>query len=296
MSDATRYAFKYVNGHPKNTRNALPTVMAFPAFLPMSTPVCRCCCPEMTPHHRTAHRRRLAMAARALARKGSRVMAIIGNGARASFRRWHSPSCSALRNFVCSTSTAPPPQNSRFANLATQGLPPHASGVAEAVLGADIVTTITADKTNATIVTADMIAPGMHINAVGGDCPGKTELHADVLASARVFVEYEPQTRIEGDIQQMPADFAVTELWRCALGLCSRPYRQRRVTVFDSVGFCGGGLFGVALPGCWLKPLALGKRCHSLPIRTTQNLFARCSQRTRRMPLTHTRTDQLLPE
>ena len=34
-----------------------------------------------------------------------------------------------------------------------------------------------------------MLAPGMHINAVRGDWPGKTELAADVLMAARVFVE-----------------------------------------------------------------------------------------------------------
>jgi ornithine cyclodeaminase/alanine dehydrogenase-like protein (mu-crystallin family) len=44
-------------------------------------------------------------------------------------------------------------------------------------------------------------------------CPGKTELHPDVLRRAAVFVQYEPQTRIEGDLQHLPADFAVTELW-----------------------------------------------------------------------------------
>ena len=57
-----------------------------------------------------------------------------------------------------------------------------------------------------------MIDPDMHINGVGGDCLGKTELHADVLSAGQVFVEYEPQTRIEGDIQQMPADFLVVDL------------------------------------------------------------------------------------
>src|SRR5690606_11841419 len=46
----------------------------------------------------------------------------------------------------------------------------------EAVAGADIVTTITADKSRARILELDMVEPGMHINAVGGDCPGKTEL------------------------------------------------------------------------------------------------------------------------
>jgi ornithine cyclodeaminase len=107
----------------------------------------------------------------------------------------------------------------------------------EAVAGADIVTTLTADKTKATILSADMIEPGMHINGVGGDCPGKTEIAPDVLRGAKVFVEYEPQTRIEGDLQQMPADFAVTELWQVLSGQQSGRDDAAQVTVFDSVGF-----------------------------------------------------------
>jgi ornithine cyclodeaminase len=74
---------------------------------------------------------------------------------------------------------------------------------------------------------------------VGGDCPGKTELHPDILrrADARVFVEYAPQSRIEGEIQQLPADFPVTEL--ADVVSHSRPGRSNptEVTIFDSVGF-----------------------------------------------------------
>ena len=77
----------------------------------------------------------------------------------------------------------------------------------------------------------------MHINAVGGDCPGKTELHPDVLQGADVFVEFEPQTRAEGDIQQMPADFAVTEFWQVLAGRHPGRTSATQVTVFDSVGF-----------------------------------------------------------
>ncbi|MBA4266526.1 MAG: ornithine cyclodeaminase, partial [Comamonadaceae bacterium] len=83
----------------------------------------------------------------------------------------------------------------------------------------------------------DLLEPGMHINGVGGDCPGKTELHPDVLRAASVFVEYEPQTRIEGDLQHLPADFAVTELWRVLAGKASGRSRRDQITVFDSVGF-----------------------------------------------------------
>ena len=108
---------------------------------------------------------------------------------------------------------------------------------ADAARSADIVTTCTADKALATILTPDMVEPGMHINAVGGDCPGKTELHFDVLRNARIFVEFEPQTRIEGDIQQLPGDHPVHELWRVIAGKEAGRHSDEQVTVFDSVGF-----------------------------------------------------------
>ena len=66
----------------------------------------------------------------------------------------------------------------------------------------------------ATIGTPEMVEPGRHLDAVGGDCPGKTELHPGVSHAGSVFCEFEPRTRIEGDIQQMPSDFAVTEFWQ----------------------------------------------------------------------------------
>jgi ornithine cyclodeaminase len=105
------------------------------------------------------------------------------------------------------------------------------------VLGAEIVTTVTADKTNAMILTDNMVGSGIHINAVGGDCPGKTELHPDILRRAEIFVEYPPQTRIEGEIQQLDPDHPITELWRVIAGDTSGRRDPRRITLFDSVGF-----------------------------------------------------------
>jgi ornithine cyclodeaminase len=52
-----------------------------------------------------------------------------------------------------------------------------------------------------------------------------------------VVVEYEPQSRIEGELQQMPADFAVTELWTILNGSNTGRHDAQQVTVFDSVGF-----------------------------------------------------------
>ena len=82
-----------------------------------------------------------------------------------------------------------------------------------------------------------MIEAGVHINAIGGDCPGKTELDPAILRRADVFVEYAPQTRIEGEIQQLEADFPVTEMWEVVDGRHPGRVAQDRITVFDSVGF-----------------------------------------------------------
>jgi ornithine cyclodeaminase len=107
----------------------------------------------------------------------------------------------------------------------------------EAILGAQIITTVTADKQYATILTDNMVGAGVHINAVGGDCPGKTELHKDILMRSEIFVEYPPQTRIEGEIQQLDPDHPVKELWQVIAGRIPGREDARAITLFDSVGF-----------------------------------------------------------
>lgn len=103
--------------------------------------------------------------------------------------------------------------------------------------GAEIITTCTADKQYATILTDNMVGAGVHINAIGGDCPGKTELHRDILLRSKIFVEYPPQTRIEGEIQQLDPDHPVTELWRVMRGEEEGRRNPGQITLFDSVGF-----------------------------------------------------------
>lgn len=236
VADDERFAFKYVNGHPKNTRAGLPTVMAFGVLADVATGAPRLLA-ELTLATAIRTAAMSALAARRLARPGSRSMALVGNGAQSEFQAL------AFRELVGITElrlfdTDPAATAKLAANLAGQGFAiRRCADTAEAVRGADIVTTVTADKARATIVTPQMVEPGMHLNAVGGDCPGKTELHPGVLAAAEVFVEFEPQTRIEGDLQQMPADFPVTEFWRVLAGQAPGRRDARQVTVFDSVGF-----------------------------------------------------------
>ena len=112
-----------------------------------------------------------------------------------------------------------------------------AGSASEAVEGANVVTTCTADKRNATVLTLDDVRPGMHINGIGGDCPGKTELDERILDLGPVFVEYAEQTRSEGEIQAKPADYPVTELWEVLTGVEPGRTSPEQVTIFDSVGF-----------------------------------------------------------
>ena len=265
IADAREYSFKYVNGHPKNTKEGLPTVMAFGVLAEVATGAPTLLSElTLTTAMRTAATS--VMAAKRLARKDARTMALIGNGAQSEFQALafhHLLGIEEIRLYdVDAEATA-----KLMAHLApVPGLRVVAcSSTAQAVQGADIVTTVTADKTNATILTPEMIEPGMHINGVGGDCPGKTELHAEVLARASVFVEYEPQTRIEGDLQQMPADFAVTEFWRVLTGDAAGRASDREVTVFDSVGFALEDYSALRLLRDLAKELGLGAPVGLIP-------------------------------
>jgi ornithine cyclodeaminase len=183
-----------------------------------------------------------ALAARLMARPGSRVMALIGNGAQSEFQAiafHHMLGIRELRLYDTDPHATRKLERN-LQRLQLQGMRVvSCRSTAEAVRGADIVTTVTADKRNALILTPEMIEPGMHVNAVGGDCPGKTELHADILrrSDARVVVEFEPQCRIEGEIQQLEADFPVIELCEVLLGRAQGRTHAREVTIFDSVGF-----------------------------------------------------------
>jgi len=237
VAGATHYSFKYVNGHPGNPARGLPTVMAFGVLAEVDTgyPLLLS---ELTLTTALRTAATSAMAARALARPNCRRMALIGNGAQSDFQAMAFHTLLGIGE-VSAFDVDAAATDKLLRNLADlPGLRVRrAASVRDAVRGADIVTTVTADKARATILTPDMVEPGMHLNAVGGDCPGKTELHPDVLRAANLFVEYEPQTRIEGDIQQLAPDHPVTELWRVLSGQAPGRTSAQEVTVFDSVGF-----------------------------------------------------------
>ncbi|MCT7377816.1 ornithine cyclodeaminase [Chelativorans salis] len=235
-SDGRHYGFKYVNGHPKNTREGRQTVTAFGVFADVGNgyPLL---ISEMTILTALRTAATSALAAKYLAPRGADCMALIGNGAQAEFQAMAFKALLGIRKLRLYDIDRGATEKCRR-NLAGLGFEMTACASGEdAVEGAQIITTATADKQYATILTDNMVGAGVHINAVGGDCPGKTELHRDILLRSDIFVEYPPQTRIEGEIQQLDKDHPVEELWRLVAGKAIGRCEARQITLFDSVGF-----------------------------------------------------------
>lgn len=235
-SDGSLYGFKYVNGHPKNMKQGLQTVTAFGVLSDVDSgyPILLS---EMTILTALRTAATSALAAKYLAPHQAKTMAMIGNGAQSEFQALAFKAILGITHLkLFDIDHAASDRCAR--NLEGLGFTiEKCQTVQQAVENVEIVTTVTADKQNATILTDNMVGSGIHINAIGGDCPGKTELHKDILLRSDIFVEYPPQTRIEGEIQQLDEDYPVEELWKIIAGYKTGRTSDQQITLFDSVGF-----------------------------------------------------------
>lgn len=115
------------------------------------------------------------------------------------------------------------------------------SSVYHAAKNADIITTATNSLRLHPVLEASILHPQLHINAIGGDAPGYSELDPNILQQVdRIGVEYLPQTLHEGEIQQLPFNLIQSktyELWQMVSGLVKGRGSDDEITLFDSVGF-----------------------------------------------------------
>ncbi len=236
IGDDEIYTFKYVNGHPSNPSKDFLTVMGVGLLADVQTGY-----PlffgEMTLLTALRTAATSVFAAKYLAKKNPKKMALIGNGSQSEFQTLGFHKVLGIEEVHC-YDVDEKATDKLMENLKdVEGLKLiKYNSTAEAVKGCDIVTTITADKKLAIILTADMIEKGMHLNAVGGDCPGKTELESKILHMGNVYVEFEPQSRIEGEIQHQAEDFKVIHIDEVVkAGGIDR--KEDDITIFDSVGF-----------------------------------------------------------
>jgi ornithine cyclodeaminase len=235
-ADADWFSFKLVNGHPGNPNQGLLTVTAIGMLADVATGYPKLIS-EMTVLTALRTAATSALAARHLANPGAKTMALIGTGAQGEFQALAFKACVGIRTVrYYDTDHAAMLKFAR--NLKGRGIELIAcKSIAEAVNGAEIVTTATAVKGSQSILTDALMESGVHINAIGGDCPGKTELDPVLMERGEIFVEFLPQTRIEGEIQSLGSRAQATELWQVIAGHNPGRTDKEQITIFDSVGF-----------------------------------------------------------
>jgi ornithine cyclodeaminase/alanine dehydrogenase-like protein (mu-crystallin family) len=167
-----------------------------------------------------------AVATQLLARRETRVLALLGSGVQA---RSHLEALRLVREFrevrVWS------PRNAR--GFAERSGVRAAASAEEALRGADVVVVATTSMTP--VLAGKWLSPGTHVNAVGAARPTWRELDDDTLAHARIYVESrEAASRESGDVIAAGRIFA--EIGEVVAGTQSGRASEDEITLFKSVG------------------------------------------------------------
>ena len=235
-ADDEFYAFKYVNGHPYNTQQGRLCVIGL-GLLADAKSGYPLLFSEMTLLTAIRTAAVAALGAKYLARADCQHLAVIGNGAQSEFQvtmlrrqlplttvSFFDPDGRAMEKFA---------NNLGSADLSLKAC----DSIQDAVSGADLIVTATAAKQANDLIEPEWLAPGVHIHAMGGDCPGKTELGQRLLGQSKIVVEYLPQSLLEGEMQNMTPDNLYGELWQLVDGSLPGRENDTEITLFDSVGF-----------------------------------------------------------
>lgn len=230
---------KWVNVHPGNRRLGLPVVMAVMIY---SDPATGFPLAIMDGTAITSMRTGAAggIAAKYLARKDSRAVALIGCGAQAGTQ------LEALR------------ENFRINQAAIWSRDPDCAGrfiramkgtgirfeikktVKECVQGADIVVTTTPSRKP--LVKSGWIRPGTHINAIGADAKGKEELDPELLGRSKIVIDDWAQASHSGEINVPLAKGIISKkdiyasIGEIIIGKKRGRTGAAEITVFDSTG------------------------------------------------------------
>jgi len=234
-------ACKWVSIREDNGRFDLPTVFSILVYTHPESgfPLAIC---DGSHHTMMRTGSSAAVSAKWLARKDSRVLAIVGagtvgRGALATcsevfpweeVRVW-SRSSETLDEFV----EEEQPKYDRFELRPSTDL----EGV---VRGADVV--VTGTHARGGLVEDAWVSPGTHIAALGADLEGEQELDGAILQRARIFVDDIRQCRSDGEINVPLREGLITEedvageIGKVVVGELEGRQSDDQVTVFDSTG------------------------------------------------------------
>lgn len=233
------YTYKYVNCHPKNPLIGQQTVVATGQLSRIDTgyPLMFS---EMTLLTALRTAAASALATDLMARGDAHILALIGTGAQSEFQmqglrlvrnidevRYFDIDAKAMDKFEKNMSD----KNIKLVRC---------KNAKQATVGADIITTITACKAHVDVIKNSWVRAGVHINALGGDTVGKTELEFSILPRCRIVVEYFDQSFIEGEIQRLTKRKAkklvYAELHELVNGAKKGRLNEKEITLYDSVG------------------------------------------------------------
>jgi ornithine cyclodeaminase len=276
------YTFKYVNCHPKNPLIGKQTVVATGQLSRIDTgyPLMFS---EMTLLTALRTAATSALATDLMARNDSHVLALIGTGAQSEFQVQGLRlvrDITEVRYFDIDTKA----MDKFEKNMSKKGIKLiRCKNAEEAVDGADIVTVCTACKAHVDVIKNDWIKDGVHINALGGDTVGKTELEFSILSRTRLVVEYFDQSLIEGEIQRLDIEGAKRVVWAELHELIngSKIGREsdQEITLFDSVGIALEDYSILRLTYELAEKYGLGEEFNLTPVLTDpKDLFSSVKQ------------------
>lgn len=177
-----------------------------------------------------------------LARAESKVLALVGAGIQAQTHLEAMTQVRAIEQVrVFDVDTQ---KRDDFATRAGNryGLPINSVGtVRDAVIGADIVCTVTTSKEP--VLEGKWISPGTHINAVGAFRPNTRELDSEAISNARLYVDSRKSASAEAGDYLIPLKEGVVgethirgELGELFLGRVEGRTDMNEITVFKSLG------------------------------------------------------------
>lgn len=239
----SHFAFKTVNGHPKNPLVGKQTVVATGQVNRVQDgyPILMC---EMTLITAIRTAAVSALASDIMSRGDSKSLAVIGTGAQSEYQTIAHKAIrdiTQVRYFDTDSKAMAKYADNMRSNFAGAKVDLIACEDAEtAVQGADIIIVCTACKAHGEVIHDTWLSDGQHINGLGGDCPGKTELQLDTIRRARVMVEFFEQSFIEGEIQRLDETEARLvvdlHLHEAIRGTKIARENDTQITVFDGVG------------------------------------------------------------
>lgn len=184
-----------------------------------------------------------ALAARILARKNSRTLAILGTGSLSAPMAVAHASVMEFKTIVVWGRDGKKAQ-AVVDSLASQGITAEASHDLQATLArADVVSA--ASTATEPFIRSEWVRPGTHLGLIGAFTPAMAEAEPALMPRAQVFADnQEAILQKGGEVLQAIAQglIAASDIQAELAGLCAQPQKAWRrseesITVFKSVGF-----------------------------------------------------------